>query len=240
MQRELHANNYWVQTFKTARDVIASDGRHDELAIIINEDARPPGEHARRYNKPITNDVAVIMPGDTRGNNRDIVLKFRSGELQRINELNHSYDPLQYPILFPHGNFGYNINMRNNEGNKLNIMPYYAYQLMDRGDINYILSAGRLTQQYIVDQYCKMETQRLNYIFFNQKKLRADNYQNFQDQMLANDHDADAIGQKIILPATYTGGPRYMFEKQADAMARVRKFGKPALLLTMTTSPAWE
>jgi hypothetical protein len=113
-------------------------------------------------------------------------------------------------------------------------------QLMDRGDINYILSAGKLTQQYIVDQYCKMETQRLNYIHHNQTKLRADNYQNFQDQMLANDNDANVIGQRVILPATYTGGPRYMFEKQANAMARVRKFGKPALLLTMTTSPAWE
>jgi hypothetical protein len=85
-----------------------------------------------------------------------------------------------------------------------------------------------------------METQRLNYIHHNQKKLRADNYQNFQDQMLANDNDANVIGQRVILPATYTGGPRYMFEKQADAMARVRKFGKPALLLTMTTNPEWD
>ena len=127
------------------------------------------------------------MPDDTRGSNRDIVLKLRSGDLQRINELNHSYDPLQYPILFPHGNFGYNMNMTDNRGKRLKVMPYYAYQLMNRSDINYILSAGKLTQQYIVDQYCKMETDRLNYLFHNQNKLRADNYQNFQDQMLAND-----------------------------------------------------
>ena len=77
------------------------------------------------------------------------------------------------------------------------------------------------------------------FYFFNQKKLRTDNYQNFQDQMLANNHDADAIGQKIILPATYTGGPRYMFEKQADAMFEFGNLvNKPCY--TMTTNPAWE
>jgi hypothetical protein len=125
VQSELHANNYWVNTFRTARDVILAE-RNDELAIIINEDNRPPGEHRRRYNKQISNEVAVIMPDDTRGSNRDIVVKFRSGGLQRINELNHSYDPLQYPILFPHGDFGYNINMTDTRGKKLSIMHYYA------------------------------------------------------------------------------------------------------------------
>ena len=42
------------------------------------------------------------MPNDAT-NNRDIVLHYRDGGLKRISELHRSYDPLQYPLLFPNG-----------------------------------------------------------------------------------------------------------------------------------------
>ncbi len=43
----------------------------------------------------------------------------------------------------------------------------------------------------------------------------------------------------MILPATYTGGPRWMHEKQSDAMAYVRRYGRPDYFITMTTNPKW-
>ena len=241
IQQELHDNNELIRRFKTAHDVIRSEGEpHEELSIVINDENRPPGEHRRRYNAQMANEVAVIMPNDTLGNKRDIILKLRGGGLQRINELNQQYDPLQYPLLFPHGDSGYNIGLRDTAGDKLSSMRYYAYRLMDRGPNSFIVNAGKLSQQYIVDEYCKMETERLNYFRANQKTIRAENYSNFTEQMRDNDNDADAIGQQVILPATFTGGPRYMAEKHADSMGRVRKFGKPALFLTMTTNPSWQ
>ena len=42
-----------------------------------------------------------------------------------------------------------------------------------------------------------------------------------------------------MLPATYTGGPRYMFERQSDAMAYVRRMGRADLFITFTTNPKW-
>ena len=93
---------------------------------------------------------------------------------------------------------------------------------MVRGGINYLLSGGRLTQQYIVNQYCKMETPRLNFIYQNQTKLRSTSYDNFRDQLLADEiRDPNNIGRRVIMSATFNGGPRYMHEKQADAMANV-------------------
>ena len=131
--------------------------------------------------------------------------------------------------------------MADRRGKKMSIMNYYAYQLMVRNDINYLLCGGRLTQQYIVDQYCKMETSRLNYIYHNQTQLRAISYENFRDQILSNDNgDANNIGQRVVMPATFNGGPRYMHEKQADAMEKVRRFGKPSLFITITTNPEWK
>ena len=41
------------------------------------------------------------------------------------------------------------------------------------------------------------------------------------------------------MPATFCGVPRYMFERQQDAMAYVRKFGRPDLFITVTTNPKW-
>ena len=47
------------------------------------------------------------------------------------------------------------------------------------------------------------------------------------------------VGQKVILPATVCGDPCYMLERQQDAMAYVRKFGRPDLFTTVTTNPKW-
>ena len=41
------------------------------------------------------------------------------------------------------------------------------------------------------------------------------------------------------MPASFCGGPRYMFERQQDAMVCVRNFGRPDLFITVTTNPKW-
>ena len=47
------------------------------------------------------------------------------------------------------------------------------------------------------------------------------------------------VGQKVILPATFCGVSRYLFERQQDAIAYVRKFNQPDLFITVTTNPKW-
>jgi hypothetical protein len=47
------------------------------------------------------------------------------------------------------------------------------------------------------------------------------------------------VGKKIILPATYPGSPRAMTQNYLDAMALVRKYGKPDYFITMTANPSW-
>eukprot|EP00918_Siedleckia_nematoides_P084006 GHVU01184198.1.p1 GENE.GHVU01184198.1~~GHVU01184198.1.p1 ORF type:complete len:454 (+),score=38.23 GHVU01184198.1:2488-3849(+) len=47
-------------------------------------------------------------------------------------------------------------------------------------------------------------------------------------------------GQKILLPASFTGGPKYMRERYLDAMATVGKHGKPDMFITITFNPKWE
>ena len=69
-------------------------------------------------------------------------------------------------------------------------MQYYAYQLCDKPG-NYLHKYGRLFHQNIVDQYSKIELNRLNFIRKNQDKIRADLYQNIKNS------DQNELGYKI-------------------------------------------
>ena len=49
--------------------------------------------------------------------------------------------------------------------------------------------------------------------------MRADNYKELHDVIVAGDGVPRNVGQKVVLPATFTGGPRYMYERQQHAMS---------------------
>ena len=73
----------------------------------------------------------------------------------------------------------------------------------------------------------------------NQKELRAECHQSLQDSLISGDTDLAKKGVRIVLPATHTGSPRSMNAHYQDAMAIVRRFGKPDFLITMTANGNW-
>ena len=118
-------------------------------------------------------------------------------------------------------------------------MIYYRYHIMVRQNVSVLLRAKRLFQQYLVDAYCKIETERLQFFRHEQTSLRADCYQDLRDAILDGDGDPSNVGRRIVLPSTFTGGPHYMHERQQDAMTYVRMYGHPDLFITTTTNPNW-
>ena len=48
------------------------------------------------------------------------------------------------------------------------------------------------------------------------------------------------MGQFVILPSTFTGGPRYMHERTQDTMTYFRRYGRPNLFITFTCNPQWQ
>ena len=234
----LHQTNHYVELFKVAKEIFEQEDTPTNVRIVINETKRPSGEHSRRYNNPLSDEIGVLMPNDAT-NNRDIVLHYRDGGLKHISELHRSYDPMQYPLLFPDGTDGWHVNLKLRNGRKLTAMVYYRYHIMVRENVSVLLRAKRLFQQYLVDAYCKIETERLQFLRREQTALRADCYQDLRDAILEGDGDPNSVGRRIILPSTFTGGPRYMHERQQDAMTYVRKYGHPDLFITTTTNPNW-
>ena len=158
-----------------------------------------------------------------------------------INETHPKYDSLHYVLLLPYGQDGWTLDISTNDKHpsKVSPMQFYAYHLMQRANFNLLHRSGRLFHQYIVDQYAKIEQERLNYCVFHQNELRADLYQGLKDAVSAGDVSGATVGKKIILPSSFIGSPRNMHELYNDAMAIVRRYGKPDLFITFTCNPKW-
>lgn len=104
LQLMLHRDNDAIKYFKTALELMPAD----DYALHIKADSRVVGIHRGRLNAPAVNEVGVLIAnGDVA--NRDILLHKRNNMTQKINATHRLYDPLQYPLLFPRGEFGYEI-----------------------------------------------------------------------------------------------------------------------------------
>jgi hypothetical protein len=98
----------------------------------------------------------------------------------------------------------------------------------------------RLYQEWGVDQYNKVESQRLFYIRNNQGPLRAAIYGGMVDTIANNDANIDNLGRLIVLPSSFIGGHQHMAQLYQDSMAIVHQYGKPDLFITMACNPKWE
>ncbi|XP_070145059.1 uncharacterized protein [Drosophila kikkawai] len=119
--------------------------------------------------------------------------------------------------MFCRGEDGYHFNIKmvnpttgEETNKKVNSMNFDAYRLMIRLDVdNHLFRYHRLFQQYYVDMYVNLKTERLNFIRFNQSNLRSDEYIHLRDAIATEGHAAN-IGCLTNLPATYVGSPRHM------------------------------
>lgn len=238
--------NVLAQSYRAARDRYVEDGLQGVRLRLIKTRATD----GRTYNLPNASEIAALIVGDFDNleGERDIVVETQARKLQRISELHPLYLPMQYPLLFPYGEDGFreNIPLQESSSSKsrkrtsLTMREYFAYriQMRDVGS-TVLLQSRKLFQQFLVDAYSMIESSRLNYVRHNQDQLRADMYKGIQDRILRGDDDARSTGMRIILPGSFTGGPRYMFNNFMDALQICNWIGFPTFFVTMTCNPQW-
>ena len=108
---ELHAINPFITVFMTA----GTRARNENLSDMILTIHNVHGKDMRRYNLPTASEISAIIT-DFTTEPRDIVIKTHEDKLHHISELHAAYDPLQYPLLFPYGEYGWHDNiLRANE-----------------------------------------------------------------------------------------------------------------------------
>jgi hypothetical protein len=96
----------------------------------------------RVQNLPTCSKIAAIIVGDIGVDNayRDVIVDYKEGGLQRINELHPSFMSLQYPLLFPYGEDGYRFGILRKNANEnghntdkyVTMREFYAYRLQER------------------------------------------------------------------------------------------------------------
>ncbi|XP_065639622.1 uncharacterized protein LOC136072347 [Hydra vulgaris] len=155
-------------------------------------------------------------------------------------------DPMVYPLFFPRGDAGWHNQLVHNPEratlvrNHVTLSQFYNYRLSVRQFFCSLFYGKKLFQQYAVDAYVKIEGQRLAFIRNNQNKLRSEQCDALHEHInnIANDRNIRP-GRVVVLPSSYVGSPRALKENFEDAMAIIKKYGKPDLFITFTCNPKW-
>lgn len=179
IDRFFRTNNRIAQTYHMMREV-----ENQNAAISITTGLPPPSvsmifrrdrqSDQRRFNTPTSNEIAMIFVNDDGEPpfERDIRIYPKNPEDPRkqfvnLSILSPNMDPMVYSLLYPYGEPGWQPNWQcnpyqdvqlNRVRTNVSMLQYKVAQTAIRDDFNPILSAGKLTQQWIVDSYLQVKT----------------------------------------------------------------------------------
>lgn len=117
------------------------------------------------YNEARCNEVAVIFVGEEGQppEDRDICIYSKNSKPTSIPYISKHVDPMTYPLIFPNGGFGWMPYMKQvNNKNNITMLQFYCYRFSIRDDFNQFINLGKLSQQFIVDAWVKVEGSRLH------------------------------------------------------------------------------
>ena len=240
----LDHHNALVQLFRTARDKL-QEVDVPEFKIRLYSVVG-----SAQHELPTGDSVGAVVfdVGPETEAEFDIIVEAHSGEPQRISRLYPCYMALHFPLLFIFGEQGYHTGLRlidiptrdEDVDKRMSMNHFYAYQIHDRiNRYSLVTRGGRLFQQYVVMAYCCIEQNRTDFIREHQSDIRGDYLSGVYDAVARGDRDASDIGSRIILPASFTGGPRYMYSHYLDALAICRVHGNPSFFVTFTCNVRW-
>ena len=191
-----------------------------------------------------TAEIAAIMSYDNTTQSqikaRRLIISRKSGHSQAIPTISRLWEPLAYPLLFPHGTLGWglvgdhhHVTQSANDGDEANVVTtqiwYYRARIL-REERFWIF--GCLTNEYIVDMFsCDLKC-RLNYIQTNQLRLRR------EDAALMDAPELEST-ENIYLPASFLGSRRWASNQIADSLAIAAAKGNQTFFITMTCNSNW-
>ena len=229
----------------------------EEVAIILPGDGEQPADYrdiiVQTRAGPLkrimeTNPAyqalyyVLLFPKGEHGWHRDIPLNAENGQVLHIAD----EDELRAPGVEPNDDDenpdGAVVGAQRRKRTNVTQLEYYAYRLHHRkNESDHLFRAQGLFQRYIVDAWAQTDQARLAWLKHNQDKLRVDIYKGIVDAVAAHaDADLGELGQRFILPSSYIGSSRNMFQLYQDSLALARFFSKPDFFLTITANPNWE
>jgi hypothetical protein len=174
--------------------------------------------------------AAVINTENLRYISSRKIVFFRKGGLQPrfVPILSCQYEPLQYPLLFPHGTPGWGFLAPSQKNISCTQVQWYRNLLLTEPRIQIL---GRLACEYAMDMFSRTEEERLHY-------LKSGRRQQATGMDEAADPGAPDLFQNKI-PVSFMGSRAWAADQVADSFAMARQLGKLSFFLTMTTNPSW-
>jgi len=246
LRQILDSSNSYVMSYRLVRDKLnQSDAPNIRLRLLGKR-----SYDGRRYNLASASKVAALVVGshDAADLDRDIVVEKHSRLLKRISMFEPSYLPLQYPLIFSHGEDGFRRDIRFTERSSkttiqrifVSMKEWFAYKIQQRVlDDTTLLYSKRLFQQFLVDGYSMIESWRLKWYKNHQMEVRVDIYKGLYEAVLRGETNPSTAGKRIVLPSRFVGGARYMIHNYQDTMAICAWVGYPDLFITFTCNHKW-
>ncbi|GAU87269.1 hypothetical protein RvY_00148 [Ramazzottius varieornatus] len=119
-------------------------------------------------------------------------------------------------------------------------VPVQDQQAQDRAWTETSHRLGPLFNEYLVDMFNAIETDRLDFRHKQQKRV----VRKSDLKRIRRDETVSAEGSlqpgRTYLTSDFLGSPRHQQKLVADALAIVKSFGKPTYSITMSCNPKWE
>jgi hypothetical protein len=178
---------------------------------------------------------------------RSILVKKQTTGLMEISDRHPLYFPLAYVLLWPTGGVGYSEAMTRCDPQnatvigKLHELEWARYLLMRRRVVSLMHLCGKLSLEFMCDVWSSIECRNLSYLSTStiQSQFRSSRFSAIMDQLRGDGGKMHQIGAPMLLPATFTGSPRWYHALFLDALALPTAFHLPDLFITVTCNPEW-
>ena len=128
--------------------------------------------------------------------------------------------PLHFTLLFIDGTPGWDQHLKQiNEKDRITPRQFVVYHLKVRKTgSDFLLLAGRLFQEWILNAWVTCENQKLNWMRLNQKTLRAETFKNIQEAVAEQqqeradsrfNYEQENREGRFILAITFQCSPRW-------------------------------
>lgn len=153
LKKLLDEHNPLVKIFRHARDILEEHKGIDVSIRIVGANKGDPIQ----YEMPHTEELAILVVGELNLEKfrRDIIVSNKYEGLQRVSIFHPAYMALQYPLLFPYGERGFQLGIpyhkkesttnTNKTRNTVTVHEFYKYHMHYRlNQPNPYLCYGRL------------------------------------------------------------------------------------------------
>ena len=183
LDNALRENNVFENSYSVMKEeihnqqMLLSDNSVPELQMHFT---LKPNLDKQRYNAQRTNEVAAIFSTTVDGKipeSYEVIRIKNTRTLQQVSTMEANVEPWVYPLYYSHGSRGWHKDLKCSNNKSFTRSAYVRYRMALRDkNLNNFVKGCNLFQQWLVDNYIKVEKDRITFCKQNQTKILSESY----------------------------------------------------------------